>query len=289
MIVKKIFLNMKLKSPKGFRRLNVKYLSSAAQSSKPDTGYTKKYPDAKSNTTKKQTTAKKNSLKNFYIFRHGECPLNVSGHIQGQTIDGKLTPTGRRQIHTTGHLLKPKNIEVIISSPLKRALQSALIVSLYTQSHIFKDDRLKEVNMGIVEGMHINDVIKKYKDIYAKWQNCTLSDTTTKFENGETKAEVRKRIFAALNEYAENTPFHNIGISAHGITISQTLLAFNIPKNDITNGSILHLSYHNKHWKYIGFLKNNIFTNKHPSYGRCLSASYNYNKGKKHAENNLWI
>lgn len=28
--------------------------------------------------------------KNFYIFRHGECPLNVSGRIQGQTFDGEL-------------------------------------------------------------------------------------------------------------------------------------------------------------------------------------------------------
>lgn len=48
--------------------------------------------------------------KNFYIFRHGECPLNVSGRIQGQTFDGELTekrpcsgPPGRPQTAKQKH------------------------------------------------------------------------------------------------------------------------------------------------------------------------------------------
>lgn len=53
--------------------------------------------------------------------------------------------------------------------------------------------------MGIVEGMHISEVEKKYKDIYLKWRDCRLEDTTTRFENGETKAEVRQRILEVLN------------------------------------------------------------------------------------------
>lgn len=109
--------------------------------------------------------------------------------------------------------------------------------------------------MGVVEGMHVSEVAEKYRDLYAQWQNCGLNDKTTRFENGETKAEVRKRIFTALSEYAEKTPYKNIAISAHGITISQALLVFNIKKSNIPNGSILHLCYHNRHWKYLGFLE----------------------------------
>ena len=137
--------------------------------------------------------------KNFYIFRHGECPLNVSGRIQGQTFDGELTEKGRAQARRAGRKLQNKNIEIIVSSPMKRARQTAAIVASYVKAPIVFDDRLKEVNMGIVEGMHISEVEKKYKDIYLKWRDCRLEDTTTRFENGETKAEVRQRILEVLN------------------------------------------------------------------------------------------
>ena len=110
--------------------------------------------------------------------------------------------------------------------------------------------------MGVAEGMHVDEVTEKFRDLYAKWQNCSLNDKTTRFENGETKAEVRKRIFAALADYAEKTVYRNIAISAHGITISQALLVFNVKKSNIPNGAVLHLSYHNHHWKYLGFIKN---------------------------------
>lgn len=281
--------DMKMKSPKACRRSGEKWPSCAVQSSEPDAGSVKKSPDAKSNAPTVPLPQKKsnNSLKNFYIFRHGECPLNVSGHIQGQSIDGELTEKGRRQIHVTGQILRDKKIEVIISSPLKRAQQSAQIVSFYVKCPILLDERLKEVNMGVVEGMHVSEVAEKYRDLYAQWQNCGLNDKTTRFENGETKAEVRKRIFTALSEYAENTPYKNIAISAHGITISQALLVFNIKKSNIPNGSILHLSYHNRHWKYLGFIEAVFAKEQHPSSYRLIHKSetpvFPFNSGESNA------
>ncbi|MFR8207008.1 MAG: histidine phosphatase family protein [Alphaproteobacteria bacterium] len=71
--------------------------------------------------------------KNFYIFRHGECPLNVSGRIQGQTFDGELTEKGRAQARRAGRKLQNKNIEIIVSSPMKRARQTAAIVASYVK------------------------------------------------------------------------------------------------------------------------------------------------------------
>lgn len=193
--------------------------------------------------------------KNFYIFRHGECPLNVSGRIQGQTFDGELTEKGRAQARRAGRKLQNKNIEIIVSSPMKRARQTAAIVASYVKAPIVFDDRLKEVNMGIVEGLHISEVETKYKDIYLKWRNCSLEDTTTRFENGETKAEVRQRILEVLNHYAEETDYICIGISGHGITISQTLLSLGIRKYDIPNGSVMHLTYRGHNWNYNGFVE----------------------------------
>lgn len=197
----------------------------------------------------------RNVPKNFYIFRHGECPLNASGHIQGQKIDGELTPQGRRQARRVGRKLNTCPIEIIVSSPMKRALQTATLVASVIKAPIIKDRRLIEVRMGIVEGMHISEVEADYAELYHRWRNCRLDDTTTRFPNGETKAEVRKRIFEALEYYADKTAYRQIAVSGHGITISQILLTLGIVRSDIPNGSVAHLSRKNRKWHFHGFLE----------------------------------
>ncbi len=192
--------------------------------------------------------------KNFYIFRHGICPFNILGFIQGQTHDGSLTEQGQKQALTIGQRLKDKNIEIIVSSPLKRTRQTALIANTLLNVPIWVDNRLKEVNMGVVEGMHYTVVEKEYGELYKKWRTCTLDDTDTRFEKGESKAEVRQRVFEALNYYASETNFQNIAISGHGITISQTLLSLGIQTQSIPNGTITHLIWKQGEWKFSEFI-----------------------------------
>ena len=109
--------------------------------------------------------------KHFYIVRHGECPLNVTNHIQGQRFNGNLTLSGCLQAQRTGKNLRNKNITLIVSSPMKRAMQTAKIVSEIIKAPILIDTRFIEVNMGIVEGMHISYVEKYFSDLYYKWRN----------------------------------------------------------------------------------------------------------------------
>ena len=137
---------------------------------------------------------------------------------------------------------------------MKRAKQSAQIIADYVKAPIIYDDRLKEVNMGVVEGMHVQDVAKKFPELYKKWQNCCLSDKTTHFENGETKRQVRQRVFSALEQYAQSK-YNNIAISGHGITLTETLHALDIDKDEVDNGEIIHLQYDNDNWHYIGCTK----------------------------------
>lgn len=192
--------------------------------------------------------------KHFYIFRHGECPFNVTGHIQGQKFNGALTQNGIRQARRIGECLRDKNIEIILSSPMRRALQTAQIVRDYTGAPILLDHRFIEVNMGIVEGMHISVAEKRYADIYALWRNPDFQKNNIRFKGGESKEDVRKRIFAALSYYARETAYQNLAVSGHGITLSQTLLQFGIRVADIKNGAIVHMAYIHPQWKYHGFI-----------------------------------
>ncbi len=192
--------------------------------------------------------------KHFYIFRHGECPFNVSGHIQGQRFNGRLTANGIRQAHRIGEILSDKSVEIIVSSPMRRAIETAEIVRSYLRIPIIVDHRFIEVNMGVVEGMHISAAEKRYAATYALWRNPLNQHKNIHFQNGESKDDVRKRIFEALTYYARETTYKSVAVSGHGITISQTLLSFGMNVPDIKNGAVIHLGYTHPEWHYLGFL-----------------------------------
>lgn len=196
-----------------------------------------------------------NSQKNFYIFRHGESTYNIQGLIQGHTNNSVLTETGIAQAHQTGKKLTHRSIDILISSPLKRARQTSEIVASHIKVPIIYDDNFIEVNVGIIEGMHYTEVEKQFGELYKRWRSCAMNDTETKFENGETKFQVRQRVFKALTKYAKESKYRNFAISAHGIIIMQALLAMGIEKKDIPNGSIAHLSYQRSTWTFNGFME----------------------------------
>ena len=67
--------------------------------------------------------------KDFYLFRHGQTDMNAAGRWQGRGIDLPLNETGREQARELAAALTPAALEVVFSSPLKRAVQTAQIVA----------------------------------------------------------------------------------------------------------------------------------------------------------------
>lgn len=193
--------------------------------------------------------------KNFYLLRHGESTYNVAGRIQGQSDDSVLTENGRCQAEEAATRLEGKNIEIIISSPLKRAIETGKIVSNTINAPMIFDSRFIEVNIGVIEGMYYEDVMKKYKSAYQEWQSSNTTNIGMHFKNGESKIDVRHRVFEALNHYAENTKYQNILISGHGIILNQALMELGEEQQNIPNCAIIHLKYDNKRWSFAGFVK----------------------------------
>ncbi len=192
--------------------------------------------------------------KNFYIFRHGESTFNLAGRVQGCTDMSVLTAKGRRQAADTAEILKNRNIEIIISSPLKRAVETGNIVAEKIHVPLNIDRRFTEVNIGIIEGLLYDEVLEKYGELYNRWRNADCEDETFCFPGGESKQTVRKRIFEALNHYAEQTDYRNIAVSGHGIILKQSLKALGTEIDDIPNGSVIHLQYNNAHWQTDGII-----------------------------------
>lgn len=124
------------------------------------------------------------SYKNkFYFIRHGETDFNQQRRYTG-LIDIPLNKKGVQQVKESLYLLNEKNISVIYSSPLKRALETATIISKYLNIPIKIIDNFKERDFGVFHTkrkpnykkkcfykgqtlyVHQRDTIRGYKKIH---------------------------------------------------------------------------------------------------------------------------
>lgn len=192
--------------------------------------------------------------KDFYIFRHGQSSYNLKGLIQGHTNNSELTDIGKEQALDVGKRLKNKGVELIVSSPLRRALQTAEFANKSLNVPIQTDEHFIEVNVGDAEGMHYLEAQRTYSDIFDKLHSKTPGNDEICYPNGETRKQVRKRVFEGLDYWAAQNDINNIAISSHGIMLSQILINMGIETADIKNGAILHICKENNQWRIIEWL-----------------------------------
>ncbi len=87
----------------------------------------------------------------IYIVRHGETLWNREKRLQG-SADVMLSDFGRELAIASGNNLKNESFDMIFSSPLKRAYETACLIRPQQKDDIITDDRLRELNFGIYEG-----------------------------------------------------------------------------------------------------------------------------------------
>jgi len=181
-------------------------------------------------------------IKNFYIFRNGQSSHNYIGKLQGQNNNSVLTDEGINQALLAADHLKDKNIDIVISSPQRRAKQTGSIVAKKIKAPIHYDSRLVELNLGDVEGMNLQKLSPKQLDILHQWYNNSSNDNIH-FKNGESKIELRKRIREALNEYTSKE-YNNVNVFAvfvGGVKVKEgrTILDENKVLNSISLAIVL--------------------------------------------------
>ncbi|MEE3461745.1 MAG: histidine phosphatase family protein [Lachnospiraceae bacterium] len=133
---------------------------------------------------------------NIYLIRHGQTDMNITHMLQGRS-DTVLNDTGRSEALQAKLRLDEMGIraDVVFSSPLERAYETAQIISGGSDCDILKDDRLIEMSFGQDEG-------KKLEDLPEDFLYHFRSDTAGYIppEGGETFLEVRKRTSGFLRE-----------------------------------------------------------------------------------------
>ncbi|MBE5945007.1 MAG: histidine phosphatase family protein [Lachnospiraceae bacterium] len=88
----------------------------------------------------------------IYIVRHGQTMWNKEKRLQG-SVDIELNDNGKELAIITGQNLMDTTIDIIYSSPLKRAHETARLIRNGRDINIITDDRLRELNFGSMEGV----------------------------------------------------------------------------------------------------------------------------------------
>ncbi|HRO65053.1 MAG TPA: class I tRNA ligase family protein, partial [Candidatus Dojkabacteria bacterium] len=125
---------------------------------------------------------------NISVLRHGETEYNKLGKFHGFT-DIDLNDIGQKQAQNAIEKLNSK-YDVIITSPLKRARQTAEIVNEKLGLKIIENDLLKERNFGNLEGLTWEEFTNKHPEEASK----NNMDFQPELEKGEKIEAVEKRI-----------------------------------------------------------------------------------------------
>ena len=87
----------------------------------------------------------------IYLIRHGETDWNLEQRLQGAT-DIPLNENGLELARETAQGLKEVPFDLIYTSPLKRAKQTAEILRGERDIPLIEEPRIREICFGIYEG-----------------------------------------------------------------------------------------------------------------------------------------
>ncbi len=149
----------------------------------------------------------------LYLIRHGQTDWNLNRRFQGQS-DVPLNQTGARQAEQVAARLSTEKIDLIYSSDLSRAVETAEIIRRSGfQPDLQTDTRLREVNFGDWEGLSYNEIKEKYPDSLATWERDVYSSSPP---NGETLEDLTKRVQSFLGDVIQKHDDQTITVVAHG-------------------------------------------------------------------------
>lgn len=168
----------------------------------------------------------------LYLLRHGQTDYNVKGLLQGD-LPIPLNKKGIEQVLNTKEKLDSLPIDLIISSPIERALGTANIINRGRNIPIIIDKRLSEVELRDLVGLSDD-----YFDLKLYWD--LEKDYANKI-NVESAKELLKRTNEFIQEIENKYGNKNILVVSHGDPLRAIIVNITgrIPKKMLGNGEVV--------------------------------------------------
>lgn len=146
------------------------------------------------------------------LARHGETAWNVEGRIQGR-LDVALSPRGVEQAAALGRRLAVEGVRGIVSSPLRRARDTADAIAAATGRSVTVDADVQEQDLGRWQGLTFAEAARRDPDLARRF---AARDPDARPPEGETRREMSDRALAALDRAAAPGVPGPLVIVAHG-------------------------------------------------------------------------
>jgi len=152
------------------------------------------------------------------MLRHGQTEFNAANRMQGQ-LDTALSELGREQAVAAASVLAKLNPLLIVSSDLRRAYDTAILLGERIGSPVVVDERLRETHLGDWQGMTHSEVDAAAPGARIAWRN----DARWAPHGGESRVDVARRSLPVVTELVDSQddwggeePYRPIVLVAHG-------------------------------------------------------------------------
>jgi broad specificity phosphatase PhoE len=147
------------------------------------------------------------------LWRHGQTEWNAEGRVQGQS-DIDLSDVGRAQAEAAAPRLAAQHPDLIVSSDLRRAANTAGALAAVTGLSVAYDARLRERRHGVWEGLTRADIVERWPAEAERWAAGLSVGLDV-----EELDELGKRVVTALQDIAGRAPGATIVVASHGAAL----------------------------------------------------------------------
>jgi phosphoserine phosphatase len=182
----------------------------------------------------------------IYLVRHGQTNDNIKNLMQGWK-DTPLNETGKVQAYKLIPFFESKQIEVVYSSDLSRAYETAQIIAHALNKYVFLDKQLREMYLGSWEGRSWQEIEAEFAYFLGKPEN---EKNALNIHSGESYIEFQLRSIKVFKKIISNYLEKNILIVTHGGVIREIIahiMHINQNQKDaipIRNCSVSKIYYH---------------------------------------------
>ncbi|MGE6627574.1 histidine phosphatase family protein [Bacillus pumilus] len=177
------------------------------------------------------------------LVRHGETDWNAAKRIQGRT-DIPLNDTGKWQAEQTGLYLKGAHWDVVISSPLTRAKETAHLILKHIDAPLVIMDDFIERDYGDAEGMSFEERQKLFPD--------------KQYPNMEPLETIQERMVEGIEKVRAAYPNQQVLIVAHGAAIHALLTTIadehlGLENTRLVNACLNYVEWKDGKWKVLDY------------------------------------
>ncbi len=172
----------------------------------------------------------------IFLVRHGETTGDLEDRYGGN-YDDHLTERGKEQLHETALKLSREGVQIIFTSRLIRAKESAGIIQGQVGCNVEIVEGIEERNYGVLAGLTKVEAARLYPEAVDAHRNPENTDP-----EGESLAQFQSRTLEAFKSIFSKD-YSTVAVVSHGGPLKQVLKYLNMPiPEKIGDGEIIEVS-----------------------------------------------